>query len=161
MEERKNVNLTIDSRIISHLGEALIDDEKVALLELIKNSSDADALNYSITIDTLFESPYGIGKIVIEDDGNGMNPFIIENGFLKIATSFKKNNQKISPKFRRLAQGNKGIGRLALNQLGNYLNVKTKVNLEILENFYNEDELLLRFGDSNRDNLIRNNKNIY
>ncbi|EPQ7437739.1 ATP-binding protein [Listeria monocytogenes] len=161
MEEKKNVNLTIDSRIISHLGEALIDDEKVALLELIKNSSDADALNCSITIDTLFESSYGKGKIVIEDDGNGMNPFIIENGFLKIATSFKKNNQKISPKFKRLAQGNKGIGRLALNQLGNYLEVRTKVNLEILENYYSTDELLLRFGNSNRSDLIHNNKNIY
>lgn len=161
MGEKRNVNLTIDSRIISHLGEALIDDEKVALLELIKNSSDADALNCLITIDTLFESSYGKGKIVIEDDGNGMNPFIIENGFLKIATSFKKNSQKISPKFRRLAQGNKGIGRLALNQLGKYLNVRTKVNLDILKNYYNDEELFLRFGDSNRDKLIHNNENIY
>ena len=28
----RKVNLTIDSRIISHLGEALIDNEKIALL---------------------------------------------------------------------------------------------------------------------------------
>lgn len=29
----KEVNLTIDPRVISHLGEALIDNEKIALLE--------------------------------------------------------------------------------------------------------------------------------
>ena len=54
----KEVNLTIDSRIISHLGEALIDNEKIALLELIKNSSDADANNCYIEIDTLYKSQY-------------------------------------------------------------------------------------------------------
>ena len=48
----REVNLKIDSRIITHLGEALIDNEKIALLELIKNSSDADANNCNIEIDT-------------------------------------------------------------------------------------------------------------
>ena len=86
---KKEVNLTIDSRIISHLGEALIDNEKIALLELIKNSSDADANYCNIEIDTLYQSEHGQGRIIIEDDGNGMTPYIIENAFLKIATSFK------------------------------------------------------------------------
>ena len=90
----REVNLKIDSRIITHLGEALIDNEKIALLELIKNSSDADANNCNIEIDTSYISQYGKGRIVIEDDGNGMTPFIIENAFLKIATSFKVDHQK-------------------------------------------------------------------
>lgn len=161
MEENRNVNLTIDSRIISHLGEALIDDEKVALLELIKNSSDADALNCSIVIDTLFESDYGKGMLVIEDDGNGMNPYIIENAFLKIATSFKNNNQKISPKFGRLAQGNKGIGRLALNQLGEYLIVKTKLDQKVIVENIDETELDSCYGNCNREELIADNEDIY
>lgn len=128
MTNSKEVNLSIDSRIISHLGEALIDNEKVALLELIKNASDADANICTVVIDTTYQSKYGQGRIVIEDDGSGMNPFIIENGFLRIATSIKQKYQKISPKFNRLAQGNKGIGRLALNQLGEYLSVATKLD---------------------------------
>ena len=136
MNTDKSLNLTIDSRIISHLGEALIDNEKVALLELIKNASDADALNCSIFIDTEFESEFGKGRIVIEDDGNGMNPYIIENALLKIANSFKKSHQKVSPKFHRIAQGNKGIGRLALNQLGNNLKLWTKIDLEVIESEY-------------------------
>lgn len=101
---KKEVNLTIDSRIISHLGEALIDNEKIALLELIKNASDADANYCNIEIDTLYQSEHGQGRIIIEDDGNGMTPYIIENAFLKIATSFKSNHQKVSPKFKRQAQ---------------------------------------------------------
>ncbi|MDG4967590.1 ATP-binding protein [Lactococcus lactis] len=156
MNTDKSLNLTIDSRIISHLGEALIDNEKVALLELIKNASDADALNCSILIDTGFESEYGRGRIVIDDDGNGMNPYIIENAFLKIATSFKKNNQKISPKFHRIAQGNKGIGRLALNQLGNYLRLWTKLDLEIIE----KENIAKRYGEGDLDKIISDNQNM-
>lgn len=155
MNTDNSLNLTIDSRIISHLGEALIDNEKVALLELIKNASDADALNCSILIDTEFESEFGKGRIVIEDDGNGMNPYIIENAFLKIATSFKKNHQKVSPKFHRIAQGNKGIGRLALNQLGNYLRLWTKLDLEVIES----DDIENKYGGKYLEKVRIDNQN--
>ncbi|HFU3985830.1 TPA: ATP-binding protein, partial [Streptococcus suis] len=153
----KEVNLTIDPRIISHLGEALIDNEKIALLELIKNASDADANNCNIEIDTLYQSPYGQGRIVIEDDGNGMTPFIIENAFLKIATSFKTNHQKISPKFKRQAQGNKGIGRLSLNQLGRFVSVDTKIDIELSE-FFSEEDLQENFGYPTKRMMIEDNE---
>ena len=81
-------SLKVDARLISHLGEALIDSNKVALMELIKNSSDADATVCKIDIDTDFENDKGKGKILIEDNGIGMNSYIIENSFLKIASSF-------------------------------------------------------------------------
>ncbi|HFU4501456.1 TPA: ATP-binding protein [Streptococcus suis] len=156
----KEVNLTIDSRIISHLGEALIDNEKIALLELIKNSSDADANNCYIEIDTLYKSQYGQGRIIIEDDGNGMTPHIIENAFLKIATSFKANYQKVSPKFKRQAQGNKGIGRLSLNQLGRFVSVDTKVDLELSE-FMSQDELTHSLGYSTKSEFVGENDFYY
>lgn len=163
MTNSKEVNLSIDSRIISHLGEALIDNEKVALLELIKNASDADANICTVVIDTTYQSKYGQGRIVIEDDGSGMNPFIIENGFLRIATSIKQKYQKISPKFNRLAQGNKGIGRLALNQLGEYLSVATKLDTSLIENtgLFSNKNLKNIFGNDNRDDLYRENANVY
>lgn len=161
MSDINKVNLTIDSRIISHLGEALIDDEKVALLELVKNSSDADALNCSIVIDTFFESSLGKGKIIIEDNGNGMNPYIIENAFLKIATSFKKNHQKLSPKFNRLAQGNKGIGRLALNQLGQHIHVKTKFDLDIVSDKLKPEEMSSLYGVETLEELVLQEADTY
>ena len=87
--------IKVDSRLIYQLGEALIDNNKVALMELIKNSSDADSTICKLTIDTSYQSEHGIGKITIEDNGNGMNEHIIENGFLIIASSFKNNYQKM------------------------------------------------------------------
>lgn len=153
---KKEVNLTIDSRIISHLGEALIDNEKIALLELIKNASDADANYCNIEIDTLYQSEHGQGRIIIEDDGNGMTPYIIENAFLKIATSFKSNHQKVSPKFKRQAQGNKGIGRLSLNQLGKFISVDTKVDLELPKYFSSEDLQTVLGYDTENDFLNDN-----
>ncbi|MGX4687197.1 ATP-binding protein [Vagococcus sp. JNUCC 83] len=161
MSNINKVNLTIDSRIISHLGEALIDDEKVALLELVKNSSDADALNCTIVIDTFFESSLGKGKIVIEDNGNGMNPYIIENAFLKIATSFKNKYQKVSPKFNRLAQGNKGIGRLALNQLGQHIHVKTKFDLDIVSDKLKSEEMNSMYGVDTLEELVLQEADTY
>ena len=157
---KKEVNLTIDSRIISHLGEALIDNEKIALLELIKNSSDADANYCNIEIDTLYQSEHGQGRIIIEDDGNGMTPYIIENAFLKIATSFKSNHQKISPKFKRQAQGNKGIGRLSLNQLGKFISVDTKVDLE-LSKYFSSEELRTVLGYNTNDDFLNDNDFYY
>jgi signal transduction histidine kinase len=163
MTNSKEVNISIDSRIISHLGEALIDNEKVALLELIKNASDADANVCTVTIDTTYQSKYGQGRIVIEDDGSGMNPFIIENGFLRIATSIKQKYQKVSPKFNRLAQGNKGIGRLALNQLGEFLSITTMLDTSLIEDssFYSNDKLKDVFGNMNRNDIYKENSNVY
>ncbi|MCO5433526.1 ATP-binding protein [Enterococcus faecium] len=163
MTNSKEVNLSIDSRIISHLGEALIDNEKVALLELIKNASDADANICTVKIDTTYQSKYGEGRIVIEDDGTGMNPFIIENGFLRIATTIKQKYQKISPKFNRLAQGNKGIGRLALNQLGEFLSVSTKLDTSLIEdsNMFSNDQLKKIFGYESREKLYQDNNDAY
>ncbi len=148
----------MDSRIISHLGEALISDEKIALLELIKNSSDADSLNCNIEIDTHFQSQHGFGRIILEDNGNGMNPFIIENAFLRIASSFKIRQQKISPIYKRLALGSKGIGRLSLNQLGSYVEVETKLNTEIFDYVTNLKEY---FGTDDITALIKENENKY
>ena len=157
---KKEVNLTIDSRIISHLGEALIDNEKIALLELIKNASDADANYCNIEIDTLYQSEHGQGRIIIEDDGNGMTPYIIENAFLKIATSFKSNHQKVSPKFKRQAQGNKGIGRLSLNQLGKFISVDTKVDLE-LPKYFSSEELQTVLGYDTENDFLNDNDFCY
>ena len=53
-------SLKVDARLISQLGEALIDSNKVALMELIKNSSDADATICKINIDTFFENEQGL-----------------------------------------------------------------------------------------------------
>ena len=160
MSELKK-SLKVDARLIYQLGEALIDSNKVALMELIKNSSDADATICKINIDTIFENEKGKGRILIEDNGNGMNEYIIENSFLKIASSFKNNYQKISPKFKRIAQGNKGIGRLSLNKLGTFVRVTTKLDTDFLLENYKLLNLDKTYGNDNIDNILENNQNKY
>lgn len=154
-------SLKVDARLISQLGEALIDSNKVALMELIKNASDADATICKINIDTFFENKQGKGKITIEDNGNGMNDYIIENAFLKIASSFKNNYQKISPKYNRIAQGNKGIGRLSLNKLGRSVKVTTKLDTDFLLENYKSLDLINGYGNDNIDNILRDNHDKY
>lgn len=129
MNKTKLLNLSISTRIISQLGEQLISDELVALMELIKNSYDADATKVTIKVDTKAETSHGIGRIEIEDNGNGMTPYIMENSFLRISTNFKEEN-KTSPYFKRLVLGKKGLGRLAFNRLGKYVNVYTSPRKE-------------------------------
>ena len=123
------MNLTASARLIMQLGEQLIEDELVALLELIKNAYDADANNVDVVIDTDTVTPYGKGRIEIKDDGNGMIPSIVRNSFLRLSTSFKEE-EKSSIYYRRRVLGKKGIGRLSFQRLGNYITVETVPNIE-------------------------------
>lgn len=123
------MNLTASARLIMQLGEQLIEDELVALLELIKNAYDADANNVEVVIDTDIVTPYGMGRIEIKDDGNGMIPSIVKNSFLRLSTSFKEE-EKSSIYYHRKVLGKKGIGRLSFQRLGNYITVETVPNIE-------------------------------
>ena len=114
----------ISARLMIHLGEALISDELVALTELVKNSYDADSNYSSIIVDSKHND--GKGIIVVEDDGSGMDDEIIKNSFLVLATDFKIKTQKTSPKYKRIALGNKGIGRLSLQRLGVWIKENKK-----------------------------------
>lgn len=121
-------------RLILQLGDQLIKDEVIALVELIKNSYDADA---SMCIVQFLEDSNGeINKIIIEDDGCGMTKEVIENTWLTLGSDYKKKkiDQKIySPKYGRLPLGEKGIGRLGLSKLGWKVKIvtKTKTGKEI------------------------------
>ena len=61
MQRSEKMNLTASARLIMQLGEQLIEDELIALLELIKNAYDADANNVDVVIDTNTITPYGRG----------------------------------------------------------------------------------------------------
>lgn len=132
MQRSEKMNLTASARLIMQLGEQLIEDELVALLELIKNAYDADANNVDVVIDTNTVTPYGKGRIEIKDDGNGMIPSIVRNSFLRLSTSFKEE-EKSSIHYHRRVLGKKGIGRLSFQRLGNYISVETVPNIKRFE----------------------------
>ena len=128
----RQIPISIAARLIYHLGEQLISDELVALLELIKNSYDADATRCVVKIDSVAETPYGPGVITIQDNGNGMLPYTVENDFLRLATDYKKVN-KVSPFYKRRTLGEKGLGRLSYQRLGRFVQVRTIPRIDRLK----------------------------
>lgn len=136
----ENFNLSASARLIYQLGEQLIENELVALVELIKNAYDADTTLVNITVDTQIETEYGKGKIIIEDNGNGMLASIFQGSFLKLSTAFKKENI-FSPCFKRRVLGEKGLGRLSIQRLGKYVEITTSPRIEYLKGFIKEKDI--------------------
>ena len=69
------------AQLLLQLGEQLIRNESIAVLELIKNAYDADAKKVSITMNDI-DCPEA-GVITINDDGTGMDINIVKNMFGK------------------------------------------------------------------------------
>lgn len=130
--ERKE-HFEIHASVVFQLGESLITSPVQALLELIKNSYDADASYCKVTIITgglpLEETkfPTAQGWIIVEDDGSGMDIEDIRRGWLTISNSrkrlFKQRNQLT--RRGRTPLGDKGLGRLGTQRLGSNLEMVT------------------------------------
>jgi putative two-component sensor kinase len=140
-------NLRPKARLLRTLGADLISSEKVALIELVKNSYDADASRVDITFDGPLKKNQGVIEIL--DDGHGMDANTIENTWLTIATNSKRSSRPKTSKGRPIL-GEKGIGRLAISRLGTVLEITTKtadankeVFLTINWDDFNNDELYL------------------
>ena len=110
------------ARLLTMLGEQLIKNERIALVELVKNSYDADATAVHVDFRG-FGSDYSVGPksaIVITDNGSGMSERVIRTAWMNPATPSKalsKRANPVTPKGRKL-QGEKGIGRFATFKLG-------------------------------------------
>ncbi len=113
------------ARIIKTIGLELISNDVIALVELIKNSYDADALQIEIELNNIFSNN---GEIIIKDSGLGMSYEKIINVWLEPATPDKRNDsdKHFSTCFRRRLLGEKGIGRFAAHRLGNSIEMVTR-----------------------------------
>ncbi len=111
------------ARLISLIGEELISDEAVALVELVKNSYDADAKNVWIRFEG--ESTERMNRVVIQDDGHGMDVKTVLEGWLEPGTLLKRKSER-SPT-GRFYQGAKGIGRFSAARLADELMMETRV----------------------------------
>jgi signal transduction histidine kinase len=121
--------------VVYQLGESLISDSVQALIELVKNCYDADATYAKVIIDTNGSIdlegavyPSNEGLIIVEDDGHGMDIIEIEEGWLTISNRKKrelKQGKKTTPG-GRTPLGDKGLGRLGVQRLGDNLEIFTK-----------------------------------
>ncbi len=109
-------------RHILTIGRDLIKDSYAAIMELVKNSYDADATKVDITFSCVDE----ITRIIISDDGHGMDYDTVITKWLVPSTD-DKLQRRTSPN-KRLMQGRKGIGRYAAAILGNEMLLVTHYN---------------------------------
>lgn len=114
--EKGGSTLRPRARIMRTLGDELISSDDVAIVELIKNSYDADASRVFVR--------FSNDKIEVIDNGHGMQLSTIRNVWMEPATLFKKLYTH-SEQGRRVL-GNKGIGRFASSRLANNLQIVTR-----------------------------------
>ncbi len=112
------------------LGEQLIKNERIALVELIKNAYDADADWVKISFNG-FGDNFEINKhskIIIEDNGEGMTEDVIKNAWMNPATPNKYigDGIRLTKTKKRIIQGEKGIGRFSILKLGRNIKIITK-----------------------------------
>ncbi|MGI4820707.1 MAG: ATP-binding protein [Janthinobacterium lividum] len=115
-------HLRFASDILQRLGEELIPNPEQGLIELVKNSYDAESKECTVTLQNVTAPG---GTITICDKGNGMQRADLENGFLIIGRS-RKNPKALSPNLNRLSVGDKGLGRLAALRLGYKVTVRSR-----------------------------------
>lgn len=92
----------------------MVANPQVALVELIKNSYDADAVACNVTVEPVEPC------LTIVDNGNGMTLADFKDRWMRIATAGKANS-RMSARFKRPLTGAKGIGRFAVRYLGDHL----------------------------------------
>jgi signal transduction histidine kinase len=114
-----NDTFTVDTHLFRELGELLVGRDSTALVELIKNAYDADSSEVIVHGEDLDDPARG--KIIVRDDGVGMNLEQFREGFLRIASRIKEQQDRRSPTYRRRFTGAKGIGRLAAHKLAKKL----------------------------------------
>jgi hypothetical protein len=131
-----SLHFEVHPSVVYQFGESLISDATQAIIELVKNSYDADASYSKVVIDTqgitkqqdyyYFKEPGGV--ISIEDDGFGMDLTDLKIGWLLISNRKKqeiKRGKKTTPK-GRTPLGDKGLGRLGVQKLGKNLEIFTR-----------------------------------
>ncbi len=149
MPQESPLRLEIDSHVIRQLGDELITDTGQALLELVKNSYDADAEYCQVEVETEHiesvhlptlegaETPPDDrhlrlkGKITVKDNGTGMSYEVIKRGWLTISLSPKRAFKlagKVTARFGRTPLGDKGLGRIGTLKLGSYIVIETFEN---------------------------------
>jgi hypothetical protein len=127
MPERSHtVTFRPRARLVSILGEHLISDQAVGLIELVKNAYDADATEAVVELKDLADPDRA--SIVVADNGLGMTLDDLMTKWLSPAVDHKDHKKRQGERTARgrLPIGEKGVGRFAVHHLGRRLSMVTK-----------------------------------
>ena len=118
------------ARLLTMLGEQLIKNDRIALVELIKNSYDADAARVWVDFAGAKQTSVNSqeSRLTLTDNGKGMSETAIKEHWLNPATPGKEEQKRQNPKTKlgRVVQGEKGIGRFAIFKLGSKATIITR-----------------------------------
>lgn len=113
--ELTQISFTVSARTARLIGQENFANADGAIIELVKNSYDADGKNAIVLFDNIDSNPTK-HSIFIIDNGSGMNKEIIKSYWMMIGTDNKENEFETTS--GRVKSGAKGIGRFALDRLG-------------------------------------------
>ena len=109
-----NARLRFSTEIVKRLGEELNPTVDKGVLELVKNSYDANATTCRVELRNTDQAG---GTIIVRDNGDGMTINQIIDGWLVLGRSSKQTSQRT--RLGRIPAGSKGLGRLAALRMGN------------------------------------------
>lgn len=137
--------------ILNHLGRGLYRSFATVIAEAVSNSWDAEATTVEITIDK--------NKLIVEDNGKGMNSDDFQGKFLKVGYSRRQDSGN---KSKRNVIGRKGIGKLAMLSISEKVTIVSKEKgCELTGGVINNSELdkkIKQDGKYSLESLAKNEK---
>ncbi len=152
----KELKMKFSVNTIKHLGIQMYSTLPPVLSELISNAYDADA--EFVTVE-FFDGISGQKKIIVTDNGNGMDFDELNNKFLFIGRNRRvSDGEDVSPKFKRKVTGKKGLGKLAMFGIAGKISIETVKN-GLLNEFYMkyEDMLAVKEGEEYKPSVSKQN----
>jgi signal transduction histidine kinase len=141
------------ARLIQTIGQELISSNIIALVELIKNSYDADSTKLKIFLKSIFSD---LGSIIVTDNGVGMSYDKIVKVWLEPATPDKKSKGQttFSTYYGRRYLGEKGIGRFAVHRLGEKITMTSRAMLPGSELLPYETKVVIDWSEFTEDKYL-------
>lgn len=126
---RKTLNFKTNTLLKNLVGKDLINDDNIAIVELVKNAYDAGSESVLVRFDGFTDDgkTSSSSRIIIADKGCGMGLVDIEDKWLNIAYSEKILSHQEHGNY---LAGNKGIGRFSCDRLGEKLDLLTRTKGE-------------------------------
>ncbi len=147
-----DLKFIVATRALDHFSVSMYSKYPKAIGELVVNGYDADASYVTVNIKAgsgltpeeklacAVFGDKGQGKIVIQDNGEGMDEQDIREGYMFLGSEQKRATKR-TPIFHRLPIGNKGIGKLAGFGIAKRIEVRTVKNGQAFEFYLDRDEL--------------------
>lgn len=141
----------VSSALKNIIGSELITNDFIAVFELVKNAFDAHATKVELKfLDLDGDNP----RLIISDNGKGMDQDDLENKWLFVAYSAKKDgteDYRDSISSKRIHAGAKGIGRFSCDKLGARLKIYTKKKSK---SSANTSVLAIKWKDFEQDSTV-------